>query len=235
MKNTVLNVMFGFAYDSLTSLEDNRCMLRRAREPINTITHSLGVPMAVAFTIILIWLAARSNLTWWPFAVFGASMLLVYAASSLYHGLHVPARVLEGLRRFDHSAIFISIAGTYTPVAWLCLPEPWRTGTLVVVWGYALLGVILKSTWRMPEWFSVMLYLLMGWLAVGLLPQLVQVMPTGSLTALVIGGLCYSVGVIFYASRRLRLGSWGHHELWHLFVLGGSISHFAMVAQLIRA
>lgn len=191
--------------------------------------------MALIFTLVLVAVAVRAGVPWWPFAIFGASTMLVYTASSLYHGLHVSARTLEGLRRFDHSAIFVSIAGTFTLVAWAGLPDPLRTVMLVIVWGYALVGVLLKSFVHLPEWLSITLYVLMGWLSFPLLPQFLSHLPGAAIAALVAGGLSYTIGVIFYASRRQRAWLWGFgpHEVWHLFVLGGSISHFVMALKLL--
>ena len=205
------------------------------REPVNAITHGLGVPMAVIFTLVMVIFAVRSGVVWWPFAIFGASMTLVYTASSLYHGLNVTARTLEGLRRFDHSAIFVMIAGTFTPVAWAGLPDPLRTIMLVVVWGYALVGVLLKSFVHLPEWLSITLYVLMGWFAAPLLPQFLASLPAPAIAALVVGGVSYTIGVVFYASKRRHAWLWGFgpHEVWHLFVLGGSIAHFVMVLKLL--
>jgi hemolysin III len=205
------------------------------REPVNTITHGLGVPMALIFTLVLVGLALRLGVPWWPFAIFGASTALVYTASSLYHGLNVTARVLEGLRRFDHSAIYVSIAGSFTPMVWVGLPDPLRTIVLIVIWVYALVGVLLKSFARVPEWISITMYVIMGWLALPLMPQFVANLPRASIVALVIGGALYTVGVAFYASRRKGAWLWGFgpHEVWHLFVLGGSVAHFVMVFKML--
>lgn len=193
--------------------------------------------MAVIFTLVMVIFALHSGVVWWPFAIFGLSMTLVYVASSLYHGLNVTARRLEVLRRFDHSAIFVMIAGTFTPVAWAGLPDPLRTIVLVAIWGYALVGVLLKSFVKLPEWLSITLYVLMGWFAAPLLPQFLSSLPTAAIAAMVAGGVSYTVGVVFYASRRTRAWLWGFgpHEVWHLFVLGGSIWHFVMVLQLLPA
>jgi hemolysin III len=198
-------------------------------------THGFGVPMGLIFTLILVWFALRAGVPWWPFAIFGLSTMLVYLASSLYHGLNVTARVLEGLRRFDHSAIYVSIAGSFTPMIWVGLPDPLRTVMLTVIWVYALIGVLVKSFVRVPEWISVTMYIVMGWLALPLMPQFMAHLPKASIIALVIGGLLYTIGVVFYASRRKTAWLWGFgpHEVWHLFVLGGSVAHFVTVLNLL--
>jgi hemolysin III len=211
--------------------------LNKIREPINTITHGAGAILAFVFTVVLSILAARASLNWPVFMIFGLSMVLAFAASALYHGLRVSPRAEFRLKQFDHSAIYVLIAGTYTPVVWTSLPEPWRTVTLAGVWTVAVLGVCIKSFGfeRLPEWLSLALYVTMGWFAVVLLPQFMHNLPASALLALVTGGVLYTLGVPFFAWRNKQpwLAGFGSHEVWHLFVLAGSIAHSVMVVQLI--
>lgn len=184
--------------------------------------------MASIFTLILAW---KTGLHW-AFLVFGSSMMLVYLASALHHGVKGTAKLEEGLRRFDHAAIYVLIAGTYTPIVWTGLEQPWRDTVLIAIWGLSLCGVLIKSLTLPPEWLSVTFYVLMGWFGVVLLPQFLSRFPITAIIAMVIGGLMYTFGVPFYASQKPKKGLVGAHEIWHGFVIAGSISHFVMMMNL---
>ncbi|MEY4530431.1 MAG: hypothetical protein RLZZ156_1152 [Deinococcota bacterium] len=205
-------------------------ILTLMREPINTITHGIGAIMALIFTVLMLVLSNNN----WINLVFGLSMMICYIASTLHHGVRSSEKIEEWLRRFDHSAIYVLIAGTYTPVLWHVLEGETRFYWLLGVWGVAVFGVLMKSLTRPPEWFSILIYLGMSWFAVILLPKFISGLPLAALIALVIGGLCYTLGVPFYALGRrvLKKGLWTSHEIWHLFVLAGSISHFVMAINL---
>lgn len=210
--------------------------LRRVfREPANALTHWLGVVLAVPFIASMVLWANAKGLSLWPFVVFGVSFALLYLASASYHSFRVSERALKWLRKLDHSAIFVLIAGSYTPIAFFGLQDPWRVVLLSVIWGIALAGVILKLvTMKLPRWVSTALYLGMGWIAMAFLPQLARSLPVGALVWLGVGGLLYTVGAIVYATKKLdfKPGVFGFHEVWHLFVLGGSTAHFAMMLNL---
>ncbi len=184
--------------------------------------------MASIFTLVL---AYKTNLHW-AFIVFGSSMMLVYLASALHHGVKGSLKLEEALRRFDHAAIYVLIAGSYTPVVWLALEQGWRNIVLLVIWAVALIGVLIKSLTLPPEWLSITFYVLMGWFGVFLLPQVISRFPITALVFMVLGGLMYTFGVPFYASRKPKTGLVGAHEIWHGFVLAGSISHFVMMMNL---
>jgi hemolysin III len=205
-------------------------MDKHLREPINTITHGTGALLALVFAFALLFLSRE-----WVLWVFGASMVVCYTASALHHGVRSSARTEEWLRRFDHSAIYLLIAGTYTPVLWTILEGQTRLLWLVGVWGVALLGVGLKTLTKPPEWFSLLIYVGMGWVAVLLLPQMLGELPTAAFVALAVGGLFYTCGVPFYAlgKKVLRRGLWTTHEIWHIFVLAGSASHVVMAFNLL--
>lgn len=205
-------------------------ILTNMREPINTITHGIGAIMALVFTILMLVLSDGN----WIYLVFGLSMIICYTASTLHHGVRSSQKIEEWLRRFDHSAIYLLIAGTYTPVLSHVLEGEARVQWLLGVWGVAVFGVLMKSFTRPPEWFSILIYLGMSWFAIILLPKFMVGLPLAALIALVIGGLCYTLGVPFYALGRrvLKKGLWTSHEIWHLFVLAGSVSHFVMAINL---
>ncbi|HWG85140.1 MAG TPA: hemolysin III family protein, partial [Deinococcales bacterium] len=175
----------------------------RLREPVSSLTHLAGALAAAAFTGPLVVAAARAGLQWPAFLVFGLSMVLLYTASATYHAVRVPPAALAWFRKADHAAIFLLIAGTYTPVLAVGLDGPLREWALAVIWGIAALGLVLKlATLRGPRWLSVALYLAMGWLSVILLPQLAGALNPSAMRALALGGAFYTVGAIIYATKR---------------------------------
>jgi hemolysin III len=158
-------------------------------------------------------------------SVFGVALVLVYTISTLYHGIQHP-RAKAVLRALDHSAIFILIAGTYTPFVLVSLHGPWGWALFGVVWGLAVLGIILQmGVLRRGTATSVLMYVGMGWVVVVAIKPLLDAVAAGGLALLLIGGLAYTAGTGFYVWRRLPY----HHALWHGFVLLGSVSHFFAV------
>ena len=200
----------------------------RGEEIANGVTHALGlVASVVALPVLVIRTAARAD--GWQIAgaaVFGSTLVLLYLASTIYHALP-SGQAKRTLRVLDHSAIYLLIAGTYTPFLLGALRGTWGWTLLAVIWTLAILGVVAKWTlgFRLPR-LSTVLYVAMGWLIiVALRPLAAHVSPTG-LAWLIAGGLSYTGGVVFFATDgRLRYG----HALWHLFVLGGSVCHFVAV------
>jgi len=211
---------------------------QRLREPISGLTHLAGALSSVVGLIVLVVAAVRRGTVWHitSFAIFGASLVLLYTASSLYHLLRVSPRGVRILRRLDHMMIYILIAGTYTPFCLIALRSTVGAALLVVVWGLAVGGIVLKSVWmHAPPWISVLSYVGMGWLSVTLLPPLARTAPPTALWWLIVGGLFYSAGIVFYAERWPRLfGKYvSSHDVWHLFVIAGSLSHYFAVAGLL--
>ena len=196
-------------------------------EIANSISHGIGLVLAVVATPILIITAVRYGTAWnmVGVSVFAASMITLYLASTLYHALtHDGAKRV--FRMLDHSAIFLLIAGTYTPFTLGILRGPWGWTLLVIIWTLAAIGLAMKIVLRARyAWFSVVLYLLMGWLVVIAAPQVLRVMPLSGLAWLVAGGIAYTAGVGFYAAHRVRYA----HFAWHLFVITGTVCHFFAV------
>jgi hemolysin III len=204
---------------------------KRLREPLNGLTHLAGGLLACVGLVVLLAKAASAGRTDQivAFGIFGLSLIALYAASTLYHLLPLSPAGVARLRRVDHMMIFVLIAGTYTPFCLLALDGAWRAGLLILVWGLALCGILLKLLWMdAPRWLSVALYLGMGWVAVIAVPALFQALPPGGMAWVLGGGLTYSAGAVVYGLRRPHLlpGVFGFHELWHLFVLAGSACHF---------
>ena len=193
-------------------------------EIANSITHGIGVALAVTGLVVMVVFASLTGDPWQIVAcsIFGASMVLLYTASTLYHSISQP-RAKAMLRVFDHCAIFLLIAGTYTPFTLVNLRGPWGWSLFGVVWGCALAGIVLRTVvgnrWRA---LSVVLYVVMGWVAVVAVKPLLGAVEPGGLILMVLGGLAYTVGIVFYAWRKLPY----HHAIWHGFVLVGSALHF---------
>ena len=193
----------------------------------NALTHGLGVALSVAGLAVLVTLTSLRGDAWRivATAVFGATLVLLYTASTLYHCFR-GERLKRLLRKFDHAAIFLLIAGTYTPFLLVSLRGPWGWSLFGVIWALAVAGVTMKF------WFtgrfkvvSTLLYLAMGWLVVIALRPMAHTVAPAGLWLLLAGGLCYTVGTVFYIWKRLPY----HHAVWHLFVLGGSTCHFFAV------
>ncbi len=196
-------------------------------EIANSVTHGLGAGLSVAALSILVTLAGLEGDPWRivSFSIFGTALILLYLASTLYHAFQNP-RVKRFFNMMDHSMIFILIAGSYTPFTLVTLRGAWGWTLFGLIWGFALAGVTFKIIFkRRFMMVSVGFYLAMGWLVVIAMKPLIDALPPWGLGWLAIGGACYTLGVVFYIFDRLPY--W--HTIWHLFVLGGSFSHFFAV------
>ena len=201
----------------------------RREEVANSLTHGLGLLLASAGLAVLVVTSSRSGAarTVVGCVVFGAALVALYATSTLYHAAQGP-RAKRVLRALDHSAIFLLIAGTYTPFTLVSLRGPWGWSLFGVVWGLAVAGITLRlALRRRPTALFVALYLAMGWSAVVAAKPLLAAVPPGAIVLLAVGGLAYSGGVAFYLWRRLPY----HHAVWHAFVLAGSAFHYAAVLR----
>lgn len=199
----------------------------QGEELANALTHGTGLAASLAGLPILVLVAARSGGARQIVAcsVFAATLVILYAASTLYHALP-PSRAKQVLRVVDHSAIYLLIAGSYTPFTLGVLSGAWGWTLFGIVWGLAAAGILYKTLLglRFPR-LSTFWYVGMGWLAVVAIGPLTEALPAGGLAWLVAGGLCYTAGVPFYVRDRLRY----RHAIWHLFVLAGSACHYAAV------
>jgi hemolysin III len=204
------------------------------RDPVSGLTHCIAAALAVLGTVLLIVRATGPALPWHivTFSIFGGGMILLYTASTLYHWLPVGERGVRVLRRVDHSMIFFYIAATYTPICLIPLRGPWGWSIFGVIWGLAIGGIVMKIFWiTAPRWLSTGIYLAMGWLVlVGVYP-LVKAMSPASLVWLVAGGLVYSLGAVIYALKWPNPfpRHFGFHEIFHLFVIGGSVCHYVVM------
>jgi hemolysin III len=210
--------------------------IRRLREPDNGLTHLAGAALALAACGALLTLALGTGSPRHvvAFAVFGASLVGLYTASALYHSLRLGPRGVARLRRLDHMAIFVLIAGSYTPFCLVAFHGGWRWGLLAAIWGLAAGGVALKIGWmHAPAWRSFVVYIAMGWMAVLAIPAFLATVPLAGLAWIAAGGLVYTIGAAVFALQRPRLypGVFGSHALWHLLVIAGSACHVWAVAR----
>ena len=206
------------------------------REPGSALTHFIAMLLALCAAVPLLVRAAVhsgvKSLT--AMTVFMISMVLLYAASTIYHSVNCSGRILRIFRKMDHMMIFVLIAGTYQPVCLLTLPKPSGLMLLAAVWGIALVGIFIKGFWiTCPKWFSSVLYIAMGWSCLSVLGQLFSLLPLHAFLWLLAGGLIYTAGGIIYALRLplfdARHPMFGLHEIFHLFVMAGSLCHFVFM------
>ncbi len=196
-----------------------------AEEIANSVSHGLGMLFGIVGLVLLLVQANNLNADTMSIAslsVYGSSMILLYLASTLYHAITLE-KAKRVLKTLDHCAIYLLIAGTYTPFLLITLRTPLAMTLMAVIWGLALLGIALKImfVYRFKK-LSLATYLVMGWLALIAVYQLSLSLATGGLVLLGLGGVIYSLGVVFYVNKRIPY----NHAIWHLFVLGGTIRHF---------
>jgi hemolysin III len=198
------------------------------REEIaNAVTHGFGIVLAIAALVTMATVAARNGDSWHvaSCSIFGATLVLLYTASTLYHSIQAE-RLRPLLRALDHSAIFLLIAGTYTPFTLVTLRGPWGWSLFAVVWSIGITGIILRLVLRERlHWLFVSLYLAMGWIVVVAIQPLLERLETGGLVLLAAGGIAYTGGIVFYLWDRLPY----NHAIWHGFCLLGSALHVGAV------
>ena len=196
-------------------------------ERFNSISHLLGAALSLVGLTVLVVFAAQQGDPWKivSFSIYGTSLFILYTASTLYHSWAGPAKAL--FKKLDHVAIYLLIAGTYTPFTLITLRGPWGWSLFGAVWGLAIAGIILDSLHKKGKrTLQISLYVLMGWCIVIAMVPLTKNLPSGGLAWLVTGGVLYTGGIVFYVlDKRLPHG----HGIWHLFVLAGSISHYLAV------
>jgi len=196
-------------------------------ERFNGISHLVGAALALAGLVVLVWFASLQGDPWKivSFSIYGTSLFLLYAMSTLYHSLR--GRAKQIFQKLDHVAIYLLIAGSYTPFTLVTLRGAWGWTLFVIIWGLAIVGIVVDSRHKEgSRALQMVIYLLMGWLVLVAMYPLIQALPAGALALLVLGGVFYTSGIIFYAlDERMKHA----HGIWHLFVLGGSISHFLVM------
>ncbi len=203
------------------------------REPGSAITHYIAMMLAlVAATPLLVKTGSAGNpISLLAMTIFAGSMVLLYGASATYHSVNVSGKILKIFRKVDHMMIFVLIAGSYTPVCLIVLGGKLGYELLMVVWGIAIGGMLMKALWiTCPKWFSSVLYIAMGWVCVAVFGQILNTLPISAFVWLLAGGVIYTVGGVIYALKlpifNAKHALFGSHEIFHLFVMGGSICHF---------
>lgn len=211
----------------------------KPKDPGSAITHFIGWIMALFAAVPLILRACTEPDPVYVIAlsIFAVSMLLLYAASTLYHSLDINEKINKRLKKFDHMMISVLIAGTYTPICLIALPKSIGIPLLIIVWGIALFGILLKAFWvTCPKWISSVLYISMGWTCVLAFTNILNSLTHAEFLWLLAGGLIYTVGGIIYALKlplfNSRHKNFGSHEIFHLFVMGGSICHYVVMFML---
>ena len=206
---------------------------RKARDPLSSLTHLIGAVLFSLGTVFLVWKGIVNQsgaVALVSAAVFGLSLVGLYSASALYHFARFSERAILALRKLDHSMIYVLIAGSYTPLLLCCFPRPKAYLLTIAIWAIAAVGILAKLLWfQAPRLLYTGFYIAMGWFILLDLPALAVLEPPAILL-LAAGGVCYTVGGVIYGLKRPNLSSaFGHHELFHLFVLAGSLCHYSMV------
>jgi hemolysin III len=211
-------------------------MFRNMREPVNGLTHLGGaIASAVGLVALLIvgWQGIERIISLF---VYGLSLIALFAASAAYHLAKVKPATQQILRKLDHSAIFLLIAGTYTPFCVNAFTGFFRWGLLAIIWAIALTGILVKVFWiGAPRWLNALIYVLMGWLGISAIGQMTTALTSFTLAWLVTGGVIYTLGAVVYATKTFNFvpGKFGFHEVWHIFVLLGALTHFVAVMGVI--
>ena len=203
----------------------------KIKEPFNAISHAIGAVLAILALILLIRESIDPIKPWHivAFSVFGSGMFLLYTASAIYHWLPVSPKYVKWLQTLDHAMIHVLIASTYTPVCLIPLRGVWGWSLFGVIWSLTIFGILLKIFWKnLPDWFSLTFYIFMGWLSVIAIWPMIQTLQVGALVWIFIGGFFYTIGAIIHGLKKPNPipNVVGAHEIFHLFVLLGSASHF---------
>lgn len=207
-------------------------MLKKLREPVNSLTHWGGAALALIGLIALLIIGWDTPAKIISIAVYGGSLIFMFSASATYHMVRVKDKALEVFRKIDHSAIYALIAGTYTPFCVNAFEGFWKWGMLTIVWSLALIGIIVKIFYiRAPRWLNAGIYVLMGWISVVAAGEMLAALPIWVFTWLIIGGVVYTLGAVVYATKifNFKPGVFGFHEVWHIFVLVAAAAHFVAV------
>lgn len=209
-------------------------MIWWARDPASAISHLVGFILAVIGTVVLVGKGNQVGgaLYAGAFAVFGIAMVLLYLSSTLYHWLNLGKIGTLALRKLDHAMIYVMIAGTYTPLCIIALSGIWGNGLLIAIWALAVGGIFLTLFWlEAPRWLTTSIYILMGWLALVAIVPLIRVLPVDGFIWLLGGGIFYTIGGVIYGRKKslINLPGFGFHEVFHIFVLAGSICHYLLM------
>jgi len=211
-------------------------VISKFRDPASGLIHAFSAILSLVGLVLLVSSTRGQGMKEISMLIYGVSLVTLFSASAIYHLANPSKVVMEKLRKFDHAAIYLLIAGTYTPVCINFLSGFLRWGFLALIWGFALTGVVVKLfVINAPRWVTAGVYLLMGWMAVFVIKPLLNVMPAGALWWMLAGGLVYSVGAVIYITKKMDFfpNVFGFHEVWHIFVSLAAFCHFLMIYKYI--
>jgi len=211
-------------------------MTPKYRESVNGFTHLIGAVVAFFGLIVLLVVSWGGPVKVVSVVVYGISLIALFSASATYHLAKVNPQKQQILRKLDHSAIFLLIAGTYTPFCLIAFTGFWHWGLLATIWSIAAVGILVKVFYiKAPRWLNAAIYVIMGWLCVLAAPHMLSVLTVNTMIWLGIGGILYTFGAVVYATKILDFvpGKFGFHEIWHIFVLLGAFTHYISVMSLI--
>ena len=207
-------------------------MLKKLREPVNSLTHWAGAILALIGLIALLIVGWSTPAKIISLMIYGLSLIAMFSASATYHMVRAKDKVLLILRKLDHSAIYLLIAGTYTPFCVNAFDGFWKWGILSIIWSLALIGIVIKVFYiKAPRWLNAGIYVVMGWLCVGAAGQMLATLPTWVFAWLLGGGIIYTLGAVVYITKLFNFwpGVFGFHEVWHIFVMLAAAAHFVAV------
>ncbi len=199
----------------------------KSEEIANAITHGVGILLSLAALVLLIVFSSLHGTAWHivSFTIYGVTMLLLYFSSTMLHSLP-KGRIKNLFEIFDHASIYLFIAGTYTPIMFIVVQGKLGWTLFGIVWGLATIGIVFKAYFVKRFLFmSTLFYILMGWLAIFAIKPMMEALSVAGIGLLIAGGLCYTLGTIFYVWRGFKF----HHAVWHVFVLAGSVLHFFLI------
>jgi len=207
-------------------------LLRTLREPVNGLTHLFAAVAASVSLVALAYIAKDNPADLASLIIYGSTLVLMFSTSAAYHLIEAGPRTTLLLRKLDHSAIYLLIAGTYTPICLHYFTGFWRLGFLAIIWSLGLAGIAVKFVViRAPRWITAGIYLLMGWLSVAAGGEMISAIPPGALAWLIAGGVFFTVGAVIYILKKPDPvpDVFGFHEIWHIFVILGAFSHLALM------
>jgi len=207
--------------------------MNQFREPVNGLTHLFAAVVALFGSVYLIAVGWGNTVKVVSLLVYGVSLVLLFSASAIYHLVKAEPKTMVRLRKFDHSAIYLLIAGTYTPICLNMLTGFWKFGLLSIIWGLALVGIGVKIfIIRAPRWFTAAVYVMMGWLSILGVSELIARLPGAALGWLLTGGIIYTLGAVIYSTKLFNFfpDRFGFHEIWHIFVILGGLAHYIVIA-----
>ena len=207
-------------------------MQKFIREPVNSLTHWAGALLGLIGLVALLIVGWSTPAKIISLTIYGLSLIAMFSASATYHMVHAKDQVLLILRKLDHSAIYLLIAGTYTPFCVNAFDGFWKWGMLSIIWSLALIGIIVKVFYiKAPRWLNAGIYVVMGWLCVGAAGQMLATLPVWVFVWLITGGVIYTLGAVVYITKIFNFvpGVFGFHEVWHIFVMLAAAAHFVAV------